>query len=269
VETVVQPRPEIAPTEEVAALEDFDLTLDTEPDGKTASDAASDLNLDLDLDLDLDLALDDGPVLDFDLAEPAVPTTSAQSEVEFDLALQDTTDFESLAIDDTLELPKSRTARAGMRPVDAASESLEDLTRSMESSLAGLDLDDDKDADDGLDSGDGGPDLEFGLDDISDELGQGIGQDINDLNELDTLALDPEDLRRAADAITDRTVAIPRDPDTEFQSVFDETDTKLDLAKAYIELGDADGARAILQEVATDGSGDQQAEAQRLLSQLG
>lgn len=261
-ETVVQPRPDSPTKDEQTALEDFDLTLDTDLDPTAIGGAAT----------DLDIALGDSPVLDFDLAEPEAPTASAESEVEFDLALQDTTDFENLAIDDTLELPKSSAARAGMRPVDAASESLEDLTRSMEASIAGLDLDDDKDTDDGLDlaldSGDSGLDLEFGLDDIGAELGQDLGQDLDDLNELDTLALDPGELHRAADAITDRTVAIPRDPDTEFQSAFDETDTKLNLAKAYIELGDADGARAILKEVAADGSGDQQAEAQRLLSQL-
>jgi pilus assembly protein FimV len=44
--------------------------------------------------------------------------------------------------------------------------------------------------------------------------------------------------------------------------------TKLELAKAYLEIGDKDGAREILQEVAKEGSSAQKTEAQKLISQL-
>jgi pilus assembly protein FimV len=44
--------------------------------------------------------------------------------------------------------------------------------------------------------------------------------------------------------------------------------TKLELAKAYLEIGDKDGAREILQEVAKEGSSAQRAEAQKLISTL-
>ncbi|MEO7741693.1 MAG: FimV/HubP family polar landmark protein [Usitatibacter sp.] len=44
--------------------------------------------------------------------------------------------------------------------------------------------------------------------------------------------------------------------------------TKLELAKAYLEIGDKDGAREILQEVAREGSAAQKDEAQRLISSL-
>ena len=44
--------------------------------------------------------------------------------------------------------------------------------------------------------------------------------------------------------------------------------TKLELAKAYLEIGDKDGAREILQEVAKEGSAAQKDEAQRLISSL-
>ena len=44
--------------------------------------------------------------------------------------------------------------------------------------------------------------------------------------------------------------------------------TKLELAKAYLEIGDKDGAREILQEVAKEGSAAQKEEAQKLISQL-
>jgi pilus assembly protein FimV len=44
--------------------------------------------------------------------------------------------------------------------------------------------------------------------------------------------------------------------------------TKLELAKAYLEIGDKDGAREILQEVVKEGSGAQRDEAQKLISSL-
>ena len=45
--------------------------------------------------------------------------------------------------------------------------------------------------------------------------------------------------------------------------------TKLELAKADLEIGDKDGARDILQEVMREGDVEQKAQAQKLLSSLG
>jgi pilus assembly protein FimV len=44
--------------------------------------------------------------------------------------------------------------------------------------------------------------------------------------------------------------------------------TKLDLAKAYQEMGDTDGAREILQEVLHEGDDQQKSEARSLLAKL-
>lgn len=49
---------------------------------------------------------------------------------------------------------------------------------------------------------------------------------------------------------------------------WDEAATKLDLAKAYIDMGDAEGARSILQEVMAEGSETQKKQAQELSSQI-
>ncbi len=49
----------------------------------------------------------------------------------------------------------------------------------------------------------------------------------------------------------------------------DEVSTKLDLAKAYLDMGDADGTRSILDEVMSEGNDDQKREADDLLRQLG
>ncbi len=59
------------------------------------------------------------------------------------------------------------------------------------------------------------------------------------------------------------------DDDFSFLSGTDETATKLDLARAYIDMGDAEGARDILDEVISEGSAAQQDEARDLISQIG
>jgi pilus assembly protein FimV len=48
----------------------------------------------------------------------------------------------------------------------------------------------------------------------------------------------------------------------------DEAETKLDLAVAYIDMGDPDGAKSILDEVITDGNDEQKSRAQDLLASL-
>ena len=49
----------------------------------------------------------------------------------------------------------------------------------------------------------------------------------------------------------------------------DEVGTKLDLARAYVEMGDKEGAREILNEVLAEGSDSQKADAKGLMSALG
>jgi pilus assembly protein FimV len=49
---------------------------------------------------------------------------------------------------------------------------------------------------------------------------------------------------------------------------FDEVATKLDLAKAYLEMGDKEGAREILQEVINEGNDKQKSDAQGIMAGL-
>lgn len=48
----------------------------------------------------------------------------------------------------------------------------------------------------------------------------------------------------------------------------DEVSTKLDLARAYLDMGDAEGTRSILDEVIAEGNDEQKQEAEELLKQL-
>ena len=58
------------------------------------------------------------------------------------------------------------------------------------------------------------------------------------------------------------------EPEFDFLSGTDEVATKLDLAQAYIDMGDTDGARDILNEVVTEGDAGQKSEAKEMLSRL-
>lgn len=52
-------------------------------------------------------------------------------------------------------------------------------------------------------------------------------------------------------------------------AIWEEVNTKLDLARAYMEMGDKEGAREILQEVANEGDSTQKADAEKLLAEAG
>jgi len=58
------------------------------------------------------------------------------------------------------------------------------------------------------------------------------------------------------------------DNDDIFDSSDDVIGTKLDLAKAYIDMGDQDGARSMLDEVAEEGDDDQRQQAEQLRQQI-
>ena len=49
----------------------------------------------------------------------------------------------------------------------------------------------------------------------------------------------------------------------------DEISTKLDLARAYLDMGDHEGTKGILEEVLTDGDDEQKSEASELMAKLG
>ncbi len=58
------------------------------------------------------------------------------------------------------------------------------------------------------------------------------------------------------------------DDDLDFLADTDEAATKLDLARAYIDMGDQEGAKDILEEVQQEGNTEQQQEAKELIERL-
>ncbi|ORT64001.1 FimV/HubP family polar landmark protein [Pseudomonas mosselii] len=116
-------------------------------------------------------------------------------------------------------------------------------------------------------------DLSLSLDDDS-PAAKNFASELDDVNaELDKLsqnldvpAAAPEPRFTAEDA------ALEPEPlddlDFDFFSGADEVATKLDLARAYIDMGDHQGARDILDEVVKDGDDSQRQEANEMLSRL-
>ncbi|HKE43770.1 MAG TPA: FimV/HubP family polar landmark protein [Steroidobacteraceae bacterium] len=85
------------------------------------------------------------------------------------------------------------------------------------------------------------------------------------------LDLDVGEVNRDRDREPTSTARIPADemglPELE-PVTMSEVGTKLDLARAYMDMGDPEGARSILEEVLQEGSATQKQEAQRLIESL-
>lgn len=102
--------------------------------------------------------------------------------------------------------------------------------------------------------------------------------DINDDSDVDeTLSFDeeikPAPLDSDSDKAEEAELADSEDaPDLEFDigdlDDIDEAETKLDLAAAYVDMGDPDGARSILNEVLVEGNDEQKNRAHELLNSL-
>lgn len=88
--------------------------------------------------------------------------------------------------------------------------------------------------------------------------------------ELDDVNAELESLSNSIGepTFTEADAALGDDDDFDFLSGTDEAATKLDLAQAYIDMGDSDGARDILNEVVSEGSTEQKSEAREMLSRL-
>ncbi|MFJ3073296.1 FimV/HubP family polar landmark protein [Pseudomonas sp. NPDC087029] len=114
-------------------------------------------------------------------------------------------------------------------------------------------------------------DLSLSLDDES-PAAKSFASELDDVNaELDKLSqsLESPSLEphfTAADAAQEPEPL--DDLDFDFFSGSDEVATKLDLARAYIDMGDHQGARDILDEVVKDGDDTQRLEAEEMLSRL-
>lgn len=116
-------------------------------------------------------------------------------------------------------------------------------------------------------------DLSLSLEDDS-PAAKSFASELSDVNaELDKLSQSLETPSLEPHFTSEDAAAQPEpepldDLDFDFFSGSDEVATKLDLARAYIDMGDNQGARDILDEVVKDGDDSQRQEAEDMLSRL-
>ncbi|WP_019529874.1 FimV/HubP family polar landmark protein [Dasania marina] len=215
---------------------DLELAVDLEStDSETEQEPELEaLNFSADLD-DLNADLDSGLDSDLDLESLSLDEDSDSFSAELD-----GDDFELSeelsALDSELELTEQpatgeKSADEGDLPADPSEELVsldEDLTEE---------------------------DLVEQLDEAVSDLGadaQRLDLDLTETNES-----------------FDEPVTVDEDDDEfDFLSDTDEVATKLDLARAYIDMGDTDGAKDILDEVVQEGSDEQKQEASALLERV-
>ncbi|MFV2060303.1 MAG: FimV/HubP family polar landmark protein [Gammaproteobacteria bacterium] len=154
---------------------------------------------------------------------------------------------------------------------------------------SGLEFDLNLDTKDDIGSGDDSTSLDFNLDSVepteemnpagagSMEFELGSTSDLEPESELMDLGLDESSDTADSTAEIDASgldFDLPADndlgldDDLEITPGMDEVGTKLDLAKAYIDMGDSNGARSILDEVIDEGNDSQKQEAQELIHQI-
>ncbi len=232
-------QPVVAPVDELG-LDDLELDL------PMASPANAENDLDFDLDIggnnellkgDESLELSDD-LADFSLdLEPTAQPTTAEED-----------DF-LLSLDGDLDAPLIADAPAPV--AEKASESLLDLPADFDLSLP------DEPIAEPLADNDS---FAAQLDEVTAELDQ--------LSDSLQQAVEPEPVAVLEDEAADLGLGLGEEDDFDFLSGTDETATKLDLARAYIDMGDTEGARDILDEVMSEGSDTQQQEARELIARL-
>lgn len=283
---------EVAEASDDLGAIDFELDLDASDDIESAEAQTEDISLELSTDdaveevadeidagltLDLDDGSDDTNValsddddflsdLEFSAASQA-PESSAAAPAEaenktlddaFDLDMED---MDLAALDEEMDalvgdLDDLDETELAKPPVDTVA----DLADTAEESLDSLSLDDNLEDTTNLDE-------MISLDEPSlDELSVDMSSEVEDVTSAADAGIDT-----SAEALSyDETDLGEGDIDGEldFLADTDEVATKLDLARAYIDMGDTEGAKDILEEVVNEGNEEQQVEAKELIERI-
>jgi pilus assembly protein FimV len=233
-------------------------------------------------------ASDDDNVLDFDLGTndenvgleiEASEPEDAGLEIDLGVPELDLSDAEDVGLDIGLDVPEEDTPIR----LDAENEAEDEISLDFDMGEDdGLELDLSAEADSET------PEIELEMDTASeaetvqiDSADMDFDLSMDDTPELsleDDAGLDetveiPKSIKLDVDVDEDddddeHTVFVPRASQPDEQTAEDEIATKLDLAKAYVELGDKDSAKTILDEVMADGNDEQRKQAEDLLGQV-
>ena len=269
---------------------DLDADTDTEPSQaqpKTATAADDEGGINFDFDEDLLLSTDgsdqetmpEGVDLDAD-TEALVPGETSASDVDDDFL----TDVE--ADDPFGESPGSDRATSDEALDDALGFNLDDDFDSLmpTGEQPATEVSDDAALMDALDLDDGSVDFETALADLGDfdsELAAVEDDSVAALKDVNVLSADSDDSANDLPMFADDNFdlgdledlnadleGMSADDDFDLADGSDEISTKLDLARAYIDMDEKEGAKEILQEVMTEGNAEQIRKAEEMLVQL-
>jgi len=208
-------------------------------------DAGDDDLLDFDFDLDADAATGDAKT-DEMFAELETATNDDTVVKKAPAAIDD---------DNSLDFDMDSDVSAETKK-DTSTKDGDDTSLDFDVSSLDFNLDTDSvsDSETTTASADADSSLDFDLGDIDEAVVTEVTEDpVSDTETGDGV----ENAGELGDELSDDT----------FGEV-DEIGTKLDLAKAYVDMGDADGARSILEEVMEEGDSAQKKQAEELLSQI-
>ncbi len=215
------------------------------------ADSGLDFNLDAGEETATDIPADDADALDLSFSEPAEAAQDDNSDVpDLDFALDvgdDVTDAGSAESDQTMVInlddADGVVGENDDTSIDLNLDNLEDQdpvsTESEAVASSAEELNDEND------------------ETLAIDLGGSLDFDSMDSDGEDTAADLTLDIEEASDAA-----------DLDLAAGGDEVGTKLDLARAYIDMGDPEGARSILDEVLDEGNDEQKQDAQQLIQQI-
>jgi pilus assembly protein FimV len=245
--------PELEPTasaDDEFSLSDEEFALDDENDFDLDSAATLDANTSLqDLDaeladesLDDQLSLEDESDVDLDDLELDLDEQSF-AEIEEGLEVDESLAGPILSLDDESHLDEAieETFSEALPDIPPEAEELDGLNEVADSEVGAFD--------------ESAPLLNTAEEELADD--DIFEQALSDFS-AESLALD-EEANMSDDDM---------DAELDFMADADEAATKLDLARAYMDMGDNEGARDILAEVAHEGNDQQRQEAVDLLSRI-
>ena len=238
--------------------DDFSFDLDVESsldDDLDTSSLSTDISLDDGLGNDFSVQIDEDDVSDVDDFEFDIPADGSE---DLSLSLDDDIDIDSFDLDAELDAETAGEMNAATKEIDA-DDSL-DLDSPPPADIDMATLDKEIEA------------MTEGMDTLSeDELVEPTAtvETSNLKADRGSETSRDEDHSVTPDLhITDVNddTSVPADDELDFFEESDEVSTKLDLAKAYMDMGDREGAEEILKEVMEEGSDHQKFDAEWIIS---
>ncbi len=216
------------------------------------------------------------PEMDFDLGIDGADDSADDSTSELDLNIDEQPldlpemDEEESAAESVSEL-EFDISDAGAVEEEAVSE--EEFSLDIDASELDIDA---QDAPAATEESDEAHDLDFGLDELAssesavEETATEEEMTIDLTDDADALGLNLDDESTTPEAPVSADDSAEDDNfDLSSLDDVDEVSTKLDLARAYLDMGDNEGTRGILEEVIVEGDDEQKKEANELMAKLG